>query len=143
MFKLEAHNLSIEYQLESSDIPFIAVNKINFRVKEGEFIAIVGPSGCGKSSILNAIAGLQSITMGELLLDNQPITKPTSNCAMVFQSSALMPWRRVIDNVAYGLEIIGYNKSDRYSKARQYLQLVDLEKFENSFPHQAAIIVAI
>jgi len=133
---IKAQNLSIEYQLQDIPPKFIAVDNINFQIQQGEFTVIVGPSGCGKSSLLNAIAGLQSISTGELLLDAQPITQPSKNCAMVFQSSALMPWRRVIDNAAYGLEIQGYTKEYRYKKARQYLQLVGLQQFEQNFPHQ-------
>lgn len=136
LFKLKAQNVSIQYQLQDSNKEFTAVEKISFQIRQGEFAVIVGPSGCGKSSILNAIAGLLPISTGELLLNDQPITKPSKNCAMVFQSPALMPWRRVIDNVAYGLEIQGYSKSDRYHKAFEYLKLVGLQKFEQSFPHQ-------
>jgi NitT/TauT family transport system ATP-binding protein len=136
VFKLIAQNLSISYNLNNSNSQFIAINKISFQIQNSEFTVIVGPSGCGKSSLLNAIAGLQPISQGKLLLDGEPITKPSKNCAMVFQSSALMPWRKVIDNVAYGLEIQGYTKHHRYQKARQYLQLVGLQQFEQSFPHQ-------
>ena len=136
MFKLTAKDLSIHYHLEDRQTKFIAVDQINFKIKEGEFSVIVGPSGCGKTSLLNAIAGLVPITSGSLLLEGKNITTCQRDCAMVFQSSALMPWRRVIDNVAYGLEIKGYSRSKRYHKASQYLRLVGLEQFEQSFPHQ-------
>jgi len=137
MIKLTAKDLSIQYTLNGNlSTNFIAVNQVNFQIKEGEFTVIVGPSGCGKTSILNAIAGLLPISSGSLLLAGEKITHPRKDCAMVFQSAALMPWRKVIDNVAYGLEIQGYQRAKRYEKARQYLRLVGLEKFEQSFPHQ-------
>jgi NitT/TauT family transport system ATP-binding protein len=136
MLKLIAQNLSIYYHLDNSTHKFTAVENISFEIKEGEFAVIVGPSGCGKTSILNAIAGLIPINSGNLLLDGEQIIKTRKDCAMVFQSPALMPWRKVIDNVAYGLELQGVNQEQRSKKARHYLQLVRLEKFEQSYPHQ-------
>ncbi len=136
MFKLTAKDLSIHYHIDKQTTEFIAVDQINFTITQGEFAVIVGPSGCGKTSVLNAIAGLLPITSGSLLLDDQLIDSIRKDCAMVFQSSALMPWRKVIDNIAYPLEIRGYSRTKRYQKARQYLRLVGLSKFEQSFPHQ-------
>ena len=136
MTKLIAKNLSIHYPIDNLKSKFIAVHQVSFQIRKGEFTVILGPSGCGKTSLLNAIARLIPISSGSLLLDGEEITKIERDCAMVFQSPALMPWRKVIDNVAYGLEIKGYSRVERYNKARQYLHLVGLHKFERSFPHQ-------
>lgn len=136
VYKLVAQDVSIQYNLSNLQTKFLAVEHLNFIIRDGDFTVIVGPSGCGKTTLLYAIAGLLPISSGSLLLEGKKIITSQKDCAIVFQSSALMPWRRVIDNVAYGLEIQGYSKAERYQKARQYLQLVGLSKFERSFPHQ-------
>ncbi len=143
MFKLQAQAISIEYSQSVKNKFFTAVDQVSFNIKSSEFVVIVGPSGCGKTSILNAIAGLLPITSGKLTIDDKDITGPgrgeqpfIPTCSMVFQSPALMPWRNVLDNVSYGLELQGYSRQKRYQKAEKYLHLVGLSKFQQSFPHQ-------
>ena len=99
-------------------------------------MALVGPSGCGKSTLLNVIAGLQTVTEGHCLLNGQEITGPGTDRAMVFQSPALMPWRTVMRNVTYGLELQGCGADKARRRAQQFINLVGLEGFEESFPHQ-------
>ena len=82
-----------------------AISDMNFSVDSGKFVCIVGTSGCGKTTLLNVIAGLQRPSTGDILLDGVPVQGPGRERAMVFQSAALMPWRTVLRNITYGLEI--------------------------------------
>lgn len=113
-----------------------ALDNVNLEVKDEEFICILGPSGCGKTTLLRVIAGLDKPTSGEILLDGARIENPGQERGMVFQDYSLFPWRTVIDNIAFGLEVMGVDREKRYERAREYLKLLDLEKFENSYPYE-------
>src|SRR5262249_22587938 len=102
----------------------------------GTFVTIVGPSGCGKSSVLLAIAGLTTPSAGRVLVDGDVVTGPGRDRAMVFQEFALMPWRTVVENVRFGLELQRWNGEDLTGRARRYVQLVGLSGFEEYRPHQ-------
>lgn len=112
----------------------VALDGIDLDVSEGEFVCVVGPSGCGKSTLLSILAGFEASTGG-----SARIKAPRPNAsgpAVVFQEHALFPWRTVIDNVAFGPEMRGVPKSQRYEAARRYLELVRLNGFEGKYPHQ-------
>ncbi|WP_298668610.1 ABC transporter ATP-binding protein [uncultured Methanofollis sp.] len=113
-----------------------ALGDISLDVKEGEFICILGPSGCGKTTLLRIIAGLDHPTGGRAAINEKEITGPTPEMAMIFQEYSLYPWRTVLDNIAFGLEVQGVGKEERYGRARKYLTLVGLEDFENSHPYE-------
>ena len=113
-----------------------ALDMVNLEVKDEEFICILGPSGCGKTTMLRIIAGLDKPTAGNVLLDGVRVDKPGQDRGMVFQDYSLFPWRTVIDNIAFGPEVFGVEKKERYESAREYLKLLDLGKFENSFPYE-------
>jgi NitT/TauT family transport system ATP-binding protein len=134
--KLEVKQLSFEYILKRKQQRIKALNEISFRVNDGQFLTILGPSGCGKTTLLNIIAGLLPIEYGEILLDGEPIKGPGKDRAMVFQWPALLPWRTVLNNVAYGLEIQGMHKSQARTRACDYIDLVGLTGFEESYPHE-------
>lgn len=114
----------------------VAFEGINLNVRNGEFIAIVGPSGCGKSTFLMALDGLTPLSQGKMALDGEPITKPTQNRAVVFQDACLFPWRTVLNNVTYGLEIAGKPKRERQEIARDLIALTGLAGFEDYYPSQ-------
>lgn len=109
---------------------------INVTINKGEFVCLLGPSGCGKSTLLNLIAGLEKASEGSLKLDGKEITTVGVDRAFLFQESALFPWLRVIDNVEYGMKIAGVPKEERKERAKKYLKMVHLTKFENSFIHE-------
>ena len=115
---------------------FVAVSDINLDVPRETFVTLVGPSGCGKSSVLFAIAGLTTPSKGRVLVDGQPVTGPGRDRAMVFQEFALMPWRTVIENVRFGLELQRWTADDPSERATRYVRLVGLEGFEHYRPHQ-------
>lgn len=112
------------------------LQNINLKVNKGEFLCIVGPSGCGKTTLLRMIAGLDFPTDGRILEDETKILGPSSERGYVFQQYSLFPWRNVLDNVAFGLEVKGLEKEEIYQKARKYLEMVGLSKYENSFPKE-------
>ena len=108
--------------------PFTALDDFNLTVDEGEFVCIVGPSGCGKSTFLRIVAGLDHHTGGsvEIVPGNDP-HKPTNN--VVFQEYAIFPWKTLLDNVAFGLQMRGIGKRERNATALDWLERVGLRKF--------------
>ncbi|AKB13618.1 MAG: ABC transporter ATP-binding protein [Methanosarcina thermophila] len=113
-----------------------ALRDVSFDVEDGEFICILGPSGCGKTTLLRIIAGLETQTSGEITLNGVPITGPDPKRGMVFQQYSLFPWRTVIDNVTFGLEMQGISKAEARKHAEKYIDLVGLEQFKNSYPYE-------
>lgn len=113
-----------------------ALHDINLDISENEFVCFIGPSGCGKTTLLRVIAGLEEPSSGEIRLEGIPIMGPGPERGMVFQEYSLFPWRTVLDNVAFGLELKGISKDERYRKARQYIKMVGLERFEERYPHE-------
>jgi len=115
----------------------LAIDEINLVVQEGEFLSIIGPSGCGKTTLLRIIAGLERPTGGEVVFGDSGDTGETRpNIGLVFQEFALLPWRTVLGNVEFGLEIRGMKKEERRAKALEYLQIMELEGFENKYPKE-------
>lgn len=133
---LQVENVSIRYALKRTHQSLLAVDQANFCVEAGEFVAIVGPSGCGKTSLLNAAAGLLPVTTGEITFEHKPITGPSTDRAMVFQSPALLPWRTIRHNITYGLELQGFPQRAADARAQHYIDLVGLAGFEESYPHE-------
>jgi NitT/TauT family transport system ATP-binding protein len=131
--KIVAENITKIFQSASG--PIVAIDDFSLKVEEGRFVSLVGPSGCGKSTLLRIIAGLIPATSGILkIFPGKDPSKPLNN--IVFQEYAIFPWKTVIDNVAFGLEMRGIQLKDRYEVAKHWLSAVGLNKFEDCFPHQ-------
>jgi len=113
-----------------------AIEKIDLTIRQKEFICVLGPSGCGKTTFLRMIAGLDQATSGEIILDGEQIQGPNPKIGIVFQEYSLFPWRNVIDNVTFGLEMQGIGREERYRIAHQYLDLVGLSQFSQSYPSE-------
>jgi NitT/TauT family transport system ATP-binding protein len=115
----------------------VALSEVNLDIEEGEFVTMVGPSGCGKSTALNVIVGLLDATTGDVLFRGQPSHGINKEIGYVTQSDNLFPWRTVIENVTFGLEMqnIG-NKAERLERARELLDRVGLNGFENHYRHE-------
>jgi len=131
---LEIRNVSKKFVSKNREI--LAVDNISFNVKYNEFLSIVGPSGCGKSTLLRMIAGLEKPTSGEILMEGRRIEGPGAERGLVFQQYTLLPWRNVLDNVAFGLEIRGIPKKERYKIARRFIKMIGLEGFEEAYPYE-------
>ena len=134
MTKLEAKNIVKHFDHNGN--PVLALDGINLKVEEGEFVCIVGPSGCGKSTFLNVVAGLEKPDSGEILLNGKSITTPGPDRTMVFQEGALFPWLKVIDNVEFGLKMAGIPKDERRQISQRYLDMMQLTKFASSYTYQ-------
>lgn len=132
--KLKLENVGKAFITENGDVG--ALEKISFEVGEGEFVCIVGPSGCGKSTLLYILAGLENADEGIILLDGQQISASGPDRVLIFQEPALFPWLNVIQNVAFGLKVKGISPKERLDKAKEYLQMVHLAKFQNSYVHE-------
>lgn len=113
-----------------------ALDDLNFEVPAGRFVGIIGPSGCGKTTALRMMDGLISPDEGRILVNGTEVTGPRRECGFVFQDFGLYPWRSVIDNVAFGLELRGVARAERYEGARAFIELVGLRGFEKVYPHQ-------
>ncbi|RLG90012.1 nitrate ABC transporter ATP-binding protein, partial [Candidatus Bathyarchaeota archaeon] len=112
-----------------------AIQDFNLEVRENEFTVIVGPSGCGKSTFLYLVAGFEKPTKGQIFLDGKLITGPGPDRGFVFQEPTLYPWKTVLGNVMFGLEIMGMPKQEAKNKAMKYITMVGLKGFENAYPH--------
>lgn len=112
------------------------LSDINLEFKKGEFICLLGPSGCGKSTLLNIVAGLETPTTGTVYLNDSKIKGVGVDRAVMFQESALFPWLKVIENVEFGMKVAGIPKLERREKAMEYLKMVHLTKFKDSYVHE-------
>lgn len=115
---------------------FAALEDINLEVGEGEFLCLLGQSGCGKTTLLNIMAGFEKPTSGEVFIDDEPVKKPSPRRVILFQNYGLFPWRSLLANVEFGLEIQKVPSSIRRRKSLELLALVGLEKFSYSYPHE-------
>ncbi len=117
--------------------PLVVLDDINLTVAPGEFVTVVGPSGSGKSTLLNCVAGLEKADAGHIYIGDDIVDGPSDFTAVVFQKPSLLPWRTVLGNVEYGLEIRRSGGArERTEAAREGLALVGLEKFADYYPHQ-------
>ena len=113
-----------------------ALKGLEFDVYRREFMCVIGQSGCGKSTLIRILSGLEQPTSGELLLDGQPVHGPGPDRGMVFQSYTLFPWLTVKENVMFGPKMAGRSGTGVEQEARQWIEMVGLSDFENSYPFQ-------
>ena len=114
---------------------FTALDDVSLTLRENEIVAFIGPSGCGKTTMLRLISGLEHPTTGRLLTFGDPIRGPGPDRGMIFQAYTSFPWLTVRKNIEYGMKIMGVAKAEREATAREFLKLVHLENFEDSYPH--------
>jgi NitT/TauT family transport system ATP-binding protein len=131
--KLELIDVRVEYRGRAQS-ETLALDKTSLRIEAGEFVCIVGPSGCGKTTLLHCLDGLKRPTGGRMLLDGREITAPGPDRAMVFQSASLLPWRTILRNVTYGLELQGVPLREATKRAQAMIELVGLAGFEGRHP---------
>jgi len=130
---LKVNNLGVTFTDEKGSLQ--AINDISFSVEREQFICVVGPSGSGKSTLIRVLAGLLSPTSGEVFLDGSLITRPRRGVGIVFQKANLMPWRTVVRNITLPLEILGIPVKEAQIRARELVDLVGLDGFEDWLPH--------
>ena len=111
-----------------------ALDDVSFTVAPGEFLAVIGPSGCGKSTLFNIIGGLLGGYDGRVAVAGEKVYGPHASIGMVFQEESTFPWRNVVDNVAFPLEIAGMAKRERIERARHFVSMVGLDGFEKRYP---------
>jgi NitT/TauT family transport system ATP-binding protein len=119
---------------ETPDGVLTAVDHVSLNVAPGEFVGVIGPSGCGKSTLFNVIGGLLDGYEGTVKVAGERVRGPHPAVGMIFQEESTFPWRTVVDNVAFPLEIAGLPKAERYERARWFVTLVGLDGFERRYP---------
>src|SRR5215469_17368932 len=130
MAKLEISHVSKRYWREKLARDVVALSNVSLSVNDGEFLAIVGPSGCGKTSLLNIVAGLLPYEEGTVAIDGKKVAGPGTDRAVVFQHASLLPWRSIIGNIRYGMELQKrFDKQTIKDRAEHFLRLVGLSGF--------------
>jgi len=124
---LNVSHLSAQYQGRP------ALKDISLQIASGELVVVLGPSGCGKTTLLNLIAGFLPASSGSITLDGVPVSGPGADRGVVFQHEGLLPWRDVVSNVEFGLQLAGINKSQRRETALRMLNKVGLKDYEQHF----------
>jgi NitT/TauT family transport system ATP-binding protein len=116
--------------------PVVALDDASFQFEEGELVALLGPSGCGKTTLLRIVGGLIPISAGSVVIAGRDVTKPMGDYGFVFQAPSLMPWRNVLDNVLFPMEILKKNDAAARRHALELLELVGLSGFLSARPHE-------
>lgn len=131
---LEAKKLSQSFKHGKTERTIL--NQLDLKIHKREFICVIGPSGCGKSTFSRIVAGLDPYSSGELLVDGEPITGPSPERGMVFQGYTLFPWKTVKENVMFGPLMKGASNATADASAREWIDIIGLEKYENQYPHE-------
>jgi NitT/TauT family transport system ATP-binding protein len=137
MQKLEIEHLTKRYWLERYDREVLALDDISLSVADGEFLAIVGPSGCGKTTLMNITAGLLPYDEGSVRIDDKKVAGPGIDRAVVFQHASLLPWRTIVGNIRYGMEMQKrFDEPAMRERADYFLKLVGLAGFGHHYPSE-------
>lgn len=131
---IECVNLKKIFETSRGSVP--VVDDVTLNVRENELLVLFGPGQCGKSTMINCMAGLESVTGGTVKVDGKLVTKPGPDRGVVYQRMALFPWLTVMGNVEYGPKVRGIPKKERRELAQHYIDLVGLTGFEDRFPNQ-------
>jgi NitT/TauT family transport system ATP-binding protein len=131
---LQVKGLTKKFQTGKSEVT--ALDDISFKTHRREFLCIIGPSGCGKSTLVRILAGLETASGGQVLLDGHPVKGPGRERGMVFQGYTLFPWLTVRKNVMFGLRMNNISRAEAEQQANEWLGLIGLEKFADAYPHQ-------
>lgn len=127
---------SVSKRFERSGKQVLAIDNFSLTIEEGEFVSIVGPSGCGKSTFLHMVGGFEPIAEGSISVAGRPVSAPGPDRGMLFQDYALFPWRTVLGNVGWSLEVAGMGKQEREERAEHYLDMVGLSSFRDAYPSE-------
>jgi NitT/TauT family transport system ATP-binding protein len=130
---IEVRNIGKSYEARGREVT--ALRATDLKIRSNEFLTILGPSGCGKSTLLQILAGIEASTEGKIEFTGERHSSGPMT-TMVWQKYALFPWRTVLENVAFGLEMRGVRKSKRLDQALLFVKAVGLEGFESAYPHE-------
>ena len=131
---LEVKNISKKYQNKEGEV--LALDNVNFRIKEGEFVSIIGPSGCGKSTLLSIISGLEKKTAGEIYIEGKKIEGISEKIGYMLQKDCLLEWRSIWSNSILGLEIKGKVNEENKNKVENLLKKYNLYDFKDKYPSE-------
>lgn len=131
---LELKDISKKYQSKKGEI--LAIDNINMRVKEGEFVSIIGPSGCGKSTLLSIISGLEEKTTGEIYIEGEKIEGISAKIGYMLQKDCLLEWRTIWSNVVLGLELKGKINEENKNYVENLLKKYNLYDFKDKYPSE-------
>ena len=134
MDAIELHDISRSFDIAGSRLPVL--DRLDVRVSEREIVGVVGPNGGGKSTLLRVISGLLVPDHGRVLAFDSTVAGPDPRIGLVFQEPRLLPWRDVLTNVAFPLELAGVDRDTRERRARDVLRLTGLEAFAEAYPDQ-------
>jgi len=130
--RVEARDIRKTFSSGRQEVEALA--GVDLAVEEGEFVSVVGPSGCGKSTLMEIVAGLVQPSGGEALVGGEPVKGPRPDVGVVFQQESAFPWRTVLENVEFGLQMHGVDKKERRERSRDLVDLVGLDGFEDRYP---------
>jgi NitT/TauT family transport system ATP-binding protein len=121
----------------ANDTRHTALDNVNLKIHDGEFISLIGPSGCGKSTIIDLVSGLKVPSSGSVLIDDDAVSKPGPDRGTVFQDYSLFPWMTSFENICFAIEHTQgkHTRSDVEQQAQKYLEIVGLSKFRDSYPN--------
>jgi NitT/TauT family transport system ATP-binding protein len=131
--EIDVANVSIVFNSTKGQV--VAVDRVSFQVKHGEFVCLLGPSGCGKSTLLNAIAGFESPYEGVVRVLGRVVTAPGPERGMVFQQPLLFPWKSVRSNIAHGPSMLGKSRAEARAIADGLIDMIGLARFADAYPH--------
>ena len=133
--RLEYRNVSMRFD-DGTGKNLVAVQDVNLTVGDREVVSLIGPSGCGKSTLLNIGAGLTAPTEGTAFVDGERVKGPNAHVAFMLQKDLLLPWRTVLENVMFGVEIQRVPLAERKRRAQALLASLSLSDFADHYPHQ-------
>jgi len=136
VIRLEYRNVTMHFPGDAGRPGILAIREVSFALADGEVAALIGPSGCGKSTLLNIGSGLYAPSEGAAFVDGERVTAPNQHVAFMLQKDLLLPWRTILDNVAFGLEIQRRPGAARIARAHELLASLQLDDFANHYPHQ-------
>jgi NitT/TauT family transport system ATP-binding protein len=135
LVRLEYRNVTMRFAAGSGKV-LAAVERVSFAVGDGEVVSLIGPSGCGKSTLLNIGSGLYTPSDGAAFVDGERVQGPNAHVAFMLQKDLLLPWRTVLENVMFGVEIQRLALPERKRRARAFLENLNLAEFAGHYPHQ-------
>ncbi len=131
---LEVKDITKKYQSKENEV--LALNNVNFKIEEGEFVSIIGPSGCGKSTLLSIIAGLEEKTNGEIYIEKEKVEGISEKIGYMLQRDCLLEWKNILSNTLFGLEIKKQLNKESIEYAESLLKKYDLYEFINKYPSE-------